>query len=63
MDILNIHQSIEDNNGSSAPLTCILKGRPRKQRLRVGETRVRNATSSTCEEPGHDLGTCCRLHA
>lgn len=63
IDISNIHQSIEDNDGSSAPLTRIPKGRPRKQRLRVGETRVRNTTCSTCGEAGHNLRTCRRPHA
>jgi len=44
------------------PITRIQKGRPRKQRLRPGEGRVRNSTCSTCGQVEHNARTCRRPH-
>jgi len=53
---------IQDGDQSTAPLTRVQKGRPRKQRVRAGEARIRNSTCGTCGEAGHNARSCRRPH-
>lgn len=43
---------------SSAPITEVLRGRPRKQRFRAGEMRIQVTRCSTCRKEGHNTCTC-----
>jgi len=53
---------IQDRDQSTAPLTHIQKGRPRKKRVRAGEARIRNSTCGTFGEAGHNARSCRRPH-
>lgn len=66
-DIQQVERHEENNQEnnlpqSSAPVTRIQKGRPQKQRLRVGEPRIRNITCSTCGRVGHNARSCRNPH-
>jgi len=52
---------IQDGNQSTAPLTRIQKGRPRKQRVRAGEVGI-PPVCGTCGEAGHNARSCRRPH-
>ena len=62
ISLADLQQDMQEGDRSSAPITLIQKGRPRKQRLHPAEARIRNSTCSTCGEAGHNARTCRRPH-
>ena len=43
LDLISLANLVQDGDQNTAPITRIHNGRPRKQSLHAGETRIRNS--------------------